>query len=167
MLRAVGHLVNEYITFCRPNAYVFNGWVYGIWPPGRKRLTSAMAAMSGLCAAHIRAYRLIHDVRRELGFSDSRVFFALEYRVFIPRNRFNPLHRAAALEMERLFQSNPAVAMLTGEFRAPLKCPGKDRRGTFADFHAVDYDTRSAVAGLTEQAPAQVFEKPAGTRSPA
>ena len=162
VLRAVGHLVSEYITFCRPNTYVFNGWVYGIWPPGRKRLTSAMAAMSGLCAAHIRAYRLIHDVRRELGFSDSRVSFALEHRVFVPRSRLNPLHRAAALEMERLFQSNPAVAMLTGEFRAPLKCPGRERRGTFADFHAIDYGGRSAVAGLTESAPREGFKDDVG-----
>ena len=162
VLRAVGHLVNEYITFCRPNAYVFNGWVYGAWPPGKKRLTSAMAAMSGLCAAHIRAYRLIHDVRRELGFSDSRVSFALEYRVFTARSRLNPLHRAAALEMERLYQALPAAAMLTGEFRAPLKCPGRERRGTFADFYAVDYEGRSAVAGLTESAPSGGFKNDVG-----
>ncbi len=162
ILRAVGHLVNEYITFCRPNAYVFNGWVSGAWPPGRKRLTSAMAAMSGICAAHIRAYRLIHDVRRELGFSDSRVSFALEHRVFVPRSRLNPLHRAAAVEMDRLFQAIPAVAMLTGEFRAPLKCPGRERRGTFADFHAVDYGGRSAAAGLTESSPHDGFKDDVG-----
>ena len=152
VVRAVGHLANEYLTFCRPNEYVFNGWVSGLWPPGKKNLKAAMAAMSGLCGAHIRAYRLIHDVRREMGFSDSRVSFALAYRVFVPRSRFNPLHRAAAAEMERIFQALPAAAMLTGEFRAPLKCPGKDRRGTFADFHAVDYEGRAAVAGLSESA---------------
>ena len=162
VLRAVGHLVSEYLTFARPNAYVFNGWLYGLWPPGKKSLKSAMAVMSGICAAHIRAYRLIHDVRRELGFSDSRVSFALEYRVFVPRARMNPLHRAAAAELARLFQELPCVAMLTGEFRAPLKCPGKDHRGTFADFHAVDYDTRSAVAGLTERASAQGFKNDLG-----
>ena len=162
VLRAIGHLANEYITFCRPNAHVFNGWIYGIWPPGKKRLSSAMTAMSGICAAHIRAYRAIHDVRRELGFSDSRVSFALEYRVFVPKSRLNPLHRAAAAEMDRLFQANPAVAMLTGEFRSPLKCPGRERKGTFADFHAVDYDGRSAVAGLTESTPPGGFRNDLG-----
>ena len=162
VLRSVGHLVNEYLTFCRPNAYVFNGWVCGVWPPGKKRLPTAMTVMSNLCAAHVRAYRLIHDVRRELGFSDSRVSFALEHRVYVPRSRFNPLHRAAALEMERHFQANPAVAMLTGEFRAPLKCPGRERKGTFADFHAIDYGGRVAVAGLSESAPADGFKDDVG-----
>ena len=162
VLRAIGHLANEYLTFCRPNTYVFNGWVNGLWPPGKKKLSAAMAAMSGICGAHIRAYRLIHDVRRELGFSDSRVSFALEHRVFVPRSRINPLHRASAAEMERIFQALPAVAMLTGEFRAPLKCPGKERRGTFADFHAIDYGGRSAVAGLSESALPDGFKNDLG-----
>lgn len=162
VLRAIGHLVNEYLTFARPNAYVFNGWLYGLWPPGKKNLKSAMAAMSGICMAHLRAYRLIHDVRRELGFSDSRVSFALEYRVFVPHSRLNPLHRAAAAEMERLYQANPAVAMLTGEFRAPLKCPGRERRGTFADFHAIDYGGPGAVAGLRISAPKEDFKDDLG-----
>lgn len=162
VLRAIGHLANEYLTFCRPNTHVFNGWLYGLWPPGKKNAAAAMAAMSGICAAHLRAYRLIHDVRRELGFSDSRVSFALEYRVFVPRSRLNPLHRASALEMERLFQSLPAVAMLTGEFRAPLKRPGRERKGTFADFHAIDYDCRSAVAGVTESALPEGFKNDLG-----
>jgi beta-glucosidase len=162
VLRAIGHLANEYITFARPNSYVFNGWLYGLWPPGKKSMKAATAAMSGICGAHIRAYRLIHDVRRELGFFDTRVSFALEYRVFVPRSRINPLHRAAAAEMERVYQALPAVAMLTGEFRAPLKCPGKDRRGTFADFHAIDYDTRSAVAGMHESTLPDVFRDDLG-----
>ncbi len=162
VLRSIGHLVSEYLTFARPNTYVFNGWVYGTWPPGKKRLSAAMAAMSGLCAAHIRAYRVIHDVRRELGFSDSRVSFALEHRVFVPRSRFNPLHRTAAAEMERIFQTLPTLAMLTGEFRAPLKCPGRERSGTFADFHAIDYDCRSAVAGFSESALPEGFKNDLG-----
>lgn len=146
VLRAAGHLVSEYLTFARPNEYVFNGWVYGLWPPGKKRLTAAMAAMSGICAAHQRTYRLIHDVRRELGFSDSRVSFALDYRNFVPVRSINVAQRAEAAELERLYQANPAAAMLTGEFRAPLKCPGRERRGTYADFHAVDYGGGCAVA---------------------
>ncbi len=162
VLRAVGHLASEYLTFCRPNTYVFNGWFNGSWPPGKKSLPAAMAAMSCICAAHVRAYRLIHDVRRELGFSDSRVSFALEYRVFVPRSRFSPFHRTAAAEMERIFQALPAVAMLTGEFRAPLKCPGRERKGSFADFHAVDYDCRSAVAGLRESALPDGFKNDLG-----
>ena len=148
VVRAVGHLANEYLTFCRPNEYVFNGWVSGLWPPGKKNLKAAMAAMSGLCGAHIRAYRLIHDVRRELGFSDSRVGFALDYRAFRPKSRYNPAHRAAASEMDRLYQLYPAQAMLTGEYRLPLRLPGKERHGTFADFLGVDWGGAVTVTRL-------------------
>ena len=151
VVRTVGHLVSEYLTFCQPNAYVINGWVRGTWPPGKRSISAAMTALSGVCMAHLRAYRLIHDVRRELGFSDSRVSFALEYRVFTAHSRISPVDRAGAAELERVFQALPAVAMLTGEFRAPLKCPGRERRGTFADFHAIDYYYRTGVAGVHER----------------
>ena len=162
IVRAVGHLANEYLTFCQPNAYIINGYVRGTWPPGKKGIAAAMTALSCVCAAHGRAYRLIHDVRRELGFSDSRVSFALEYRVFVPHSKLSPVDRASAVELERVFQALPAVAMLTGEFRSPLKCPGRERRGTFADFHAIDYYYRTGIAGVHERALTEGFKTDLG-----
>ena len=162
IVRAVGHLAAEYLTFCQPNAYVFNGWLQGIWPPGKKSLRTAMSVMSNFCAAHIRAYRLIHDVRRELGFADSRVSFALEYKVFVPKTRYNPLHRNAAAQLDRFFQLYPAEAMLTGEYRLPLRVPGKERHGTFADFLAVDYAGRSTVTRLADGAAEGAFKNDLG-----
>ena len=162
IIRSVGHLAAEYLTFARPNAYVFNGWVNGSWPPGKKRLSTACTVMSNFCAAHIRAYRLIHDVRRELGFSDSRVGFALDYRTYAPKSRFNPVHGTAAAQMERLYQLLPAEAMLTGVYRSPLRIPGKDRKGTFADFLAVDYGGRSTVTHLAHGAAADAYKDDLG-----
>lgn len=162
VVRAVGHLAAEYLTFAQPNTYVFNGWLYGQWSPGKKRLSLAMSVMSNFCAAHIRAYRLIHDVRQELGFSDSRVSFALEYRTFAPKSRYSPVHRAAAAQLDRLFQHLPAEAMLTGEYHAPLRVPGKERRGTFADFLAVDYGGGCTVTHLADGAAAAAFKNDLG-----
>ena len=162
IVRAVGHLAAEYLTFAQPNTYVFNGWFHGAWPPGKKSMTAAASVMSNFCAAHIRCYRLIHDVRRELGFSDSRVSFALEYKVFAPKTRYNPIHRTAASQMERLFQLLPAEAMLTGVYRSPLRLPGKERKGTFADFLAVDYGGRSTVHRLSDGAAADAFKNDLG-----
>ena len=162
VVRTVGHLVSEYLTFAQPNAYIINGYVRGTWPPGKKGIAAAMSALSNVCMAHLRAYRLIHDVRRELGFSDSRVSFALEYRVFAPFSRLSPVDRAAAAELERVFQALPATAMLTGEFKAPLKCPGRERRGTFADFHAIDYYYRTGVTGVHERALEDSFKSDLG-----
>ena len=148
VVQTVGHLVSEYITINEPNEYAFNGYVSGRWPPGKKSLTTAMTVMSNLAAAHIKAYRLIHDVRRSLGFKDTKVSFAARLVVFEAKNRLNPAQRMEAAEAERLYQKLLTEAMVTGEFRRPLKNNGRCRKGTYCDFYAVDYDSRAAVARL-------------------
>lgn len=152
VVKHIGHLASEYITINEPNAYAYNGYVSGNWPPGKKSVSAACGVLSNLASAHIKAYRLIHDVRRGLGFRDSRVSFAIQLRVFEPRNRLNPTHRITAAEAEKLFQTLPLEAMVTGQFRRPLRNNGRDRKGTYCDFYAVNYYSRSTVSGLADGA---------------
>lgn len=152
VVREIGHLVSEYITINEPNVYAANGYALGLWPPGKKKAAAAANVMSNLAAAHIKAYRLIHDVRRQLGFRNSRVSFANHLRVFEPKNRVNPVDLSAAVRAERRFQTLLTEAMITGEFHRPLRNNGRDRKGTYCDFHAVSYYTRSTVAGFGESA---------------
>lgn len=141
----IGHLANEYITIDEPNLYAYNGYVRGIWPPGEKRPGMAFAVLSNLAAAHIKSYRLIHGMRRSMGFHDSRVGIALHMRAFTPKGS-SPIYKRNAAEAERLFQGLIAAAVTTGQFRKPLKNYGRDRIGSYSDFHAVNYDTRSVIA---------------------
>lgn len=150
MVKSIGHLVNEYITINEPNVYAVNGYFFGSWPPGKKNGAATMEVMSNLAAAHIKAYRLIHDMRRSMGFRDSKVSFANHLRVFEPKNPLNPAHKASAAMMENLFQGLITRAMLTGEFRKPLKNNGRDRKGAYCDFHAVNYYSRSTVSGIAD-----------------
>lgn len=145
MVKSIGHLVNEYITINEPNVYATNGYFFGQWPPGKKSPTATIEVMSNLAAAHIKSYRLIHDMRRSMGFRNSKVSFANHLRVFEPKNHMNPANRAGAKMMESLFQGLITRAMLTGEFKKPLKNNGRDRRGAYCDFHAVNYYSRSTV----------------------
>ncbi len=147
VVKSIGHLVNEYITFNEPNVYAVNGFFLGKWPPGLKSPSSTLEVMGNIASAHIKAYRLIHDMRRSMGFKDSKVGFANQYRVFVPRDPRNPVHRYETRLMEDLFQNRLTRAMLTGEFHKPLKNHGRDRRGAYADFHAVNYFSRSVVYG--------------------
>ncbi len=147
VVKSIGHLVNEYITINEPNVYATNGYFFGSWPPGKKSAKATLEVMSNLAAAHIKTYRLIHDVRRSMGFRDSKVSFANHLRVFEPKNPANPAHKAGAKMMESLFQGLLTRAMLTGEFRKPLVNKGRDRRGAYCDFHAVNYYSRSTVSG--------------------
>ena len=145
-IKSVGHLAEEYITLNAPGIYAYNGYVTGAWPPGQKSLSAAFNVMSNMAAAHIKAYRLIHDMRLSMGFKNTKVSFANHMRVFEARSHYNPIHRAGAAESQHIFQDVLTRAMTTGEFKSPLKNNGRDRRGAYCDFHAVNYYTRSTVA---------------------
>ncbi len=147
MIRSFGHLVSEYITINEPNVYALLGYYHGAWPPGHRSSAEMFNVMSNMAAAHVRAYKLIHDMRRSMGFKNSKVSFAMHLRVFEPKNSLNPLDRASCITVERLFQTALAEAMMTGEFKAPLKNVGRVRKGSYSDFHAVNYYTRSTVSG--------------------
>jgi beta-glucosidase len=146
VVRTVGHLVSEYITIFEPNTYAVKGWYLGTWPPGVRSMTRAAKVMSVMAAAHIRAYKLIHTLRRGLGFTDTRVSCALQMRVFEPKNRRNPIHASYCSMAERFFQTDLAEAVNTGKFTKPLKNYTRVRAGHYCDFHAMSYCTRSTVS---------------------
>ncbi len=150
MVRAFGPLVSEYITINEPNVYAANGYFFGSWPPGRKSFFETVRVMAVLAAAHAEAYQTVHRVRKELGLADTRVSFANHMRVFAPENPRNPSHCAYAKLTERFFQGSLTKAMTQGVFSFPIRNVGGIRRGRYADFHAVNYYTRSTVSGLKD-----------------
>jgi beta-glucosidase len=135
-------LVSEWITINEPNVYATQGYVFGDWPPGEKSLTKAMAVMSHLAEAHIRAFGLIHAIS-----PSARVGVAHHLRVFDPANRYSPVDLAGARTMENLFQSALLDAMSYGRFRLPLRGSPSVKPGCYYDFTGVNYYTRSWVRG--------------------
>jgi beta-glucosidase len=150
VVRSFGALVNEYITINEPNVYATNGYYFGSWPPGLKSFSATVKVMSGMAAAHIRAYELIHSLRGAMGLSDTKVSFANHMRVFAPENPENPAHKMYAKLTERLFQGSLTLALCTGVFQFPLQNIFGAKRGKYADFHALNYYTRSSVSGLRD-----------------
>ena len=146
MIQSFGHLVCEYVTLDEANIYSANGYITGAWPPGKRTNMLSAQVMSNLCAAHIKSYRLIHDMRRAMGFRDSKVGFGIRMQVFNPKDPRNPFHRSTAEYGERLLQSLMISAMAIGDFKLPLRNAGGDRRGIYADFHALNYFGRSTVS---------------------
>ncbi len=144
----LGDIVSEYITINEPNVYATSGYFFGEWPPGQKSLTKTLRVMGNMCECHLRAYRLIHEKRRNMGFSDTRVSYAHHMRVFVPMNEKNLWHRLGARLMRRLFQTSVSSAFLTGRGGFPLRRMRGIKRGIYCDFHAVNYYSRTAAAGL-------------------
>ena len=147
---AFGSTVNEYITINEPNVYATFGYFYGDWPPGDKSFFKATRVMSVMVAAHIRAYRLIHRVRKGLGYDDTKVSFANHMRVFDPADPKNPVHIVAVKATERFFQGSLSKAMYIGEFSWPISNVLDIPSGIYCDFIGINYYTRSTVKGIAD-----------------
>ena len=142
-----GDIVSEYITINEPNVYATNSWCFGMWPPGKKSFSDTIAVMENMACAHIKAYGIIHEMRRAMGYTDTKVGFANHVRVFQAKNPRNPLHRVFSKAAEHLFQGALSVAMSSGKFPLPLKNRWGIEPGEYSDFIGVNYYSRSTISG--------------------
>jgi beta-glucosidase len=101
-----------------------------------------------MASCHVLAYDLIHSLRREMGYDNTKVGFAHHARVFEPKSKGNPWHRLCTNLIRRLFQDALAEACLLGRFGFPLRAYGGAEPGEYADFLALNYYSRSAISGL-------------------
>ena len=93
VVEALGDQVRYWVTINEPLIYVYHSYLLGIWPPQKKSLWKAWQVEGNLAAAHIKAYRLIHDIYQQKNFNPPSVSIAKNVQAFIPcrptlRNRF-------------------------------------------------------------------------------
>ena len=128
VVRSVGHLVREYITFFAPNREAWNsGAVLSL--PRRTRVLSHMAC------DHVRAYRLIRDLREQRGWGDTRIGMVL--RMAPQRELRRGLLPMTGRLNEQIYESLTIRAMVLGEFRPPLRNVLRIQRGQWCDFVAI------------------------------
>ncbi len=143
-----GDLCSDYITINEPNVYAANSYFFGLWPPGKKDVAATLAVMENLAYCHIRAYQIIHERRRAMGYTDTMVGCANHLRVFAPKAPCNPWHRLSARLTSFLFQDALTRAMTLGCFPFPLRNHGRLPKGEYTDFIGLNYYTRSTVSGI-------------------
>ena len=152
-----GDLVSDYITINEPNVYATNSYFFGQWPPAKTSLTDTLRVMENLCYCHIKAYNILHEKRKAMGYTDTKVGVANHLRVFAPKNEKNPWHQICAKLSEFLFQGALLKAMTLGDFPFPLRNFAKLPKGEYSDFNGVNYYTRSTLAhigdGVRENSP--------------
>lgn len=149
-VRKFGDLADEYVTINEPNVFAVMGYNNGVFPPGMRSMWTAMRVQSVMANCHILAYSLIHRLRSEMGYSNTKVGFAHHARVFIPKNACNIWHRICTCIVSRMFQGALTRACLLGRFIFPFKKYSKIRSGCYADFLGLNYYTRSAVSSLAD-----------------
>jgi beta-glucosidase len=147
-VRSFGDLVDEYVTINEPNVFAVMGYFTGEFPPGLHSMRMALRVQSVMAACHIKAYELIHKLRREMGHENTKVGFAHHARVFVPKSKINLWHRICTCLNSLMFQGVLTRACLLGRFSFPLKKYGNVRPGEYADFLGLNYYTRTTVSGL-------------------
>ncbi len=150
VVEAFGDIVSEYITINEPNVYATNSLLWGYWPPEKKSMGALVRAFSNMTAAHVLSYNYIHEKRREMGYTDTRVSFANHLRVFAPKNPKNPFHRIASWLSEYLFQGAITKAMMTGRCAFPVLRRRGVKKGKYHDFIGINYYSRSTVTGFSD-----------------
>ncbi len=143
-----GDLCSDYITINEPNVYAVNSWFFGMWPPGKKSFGGTLAVMENLAYCHLKAYGIIHQKRKAMGYDDTMVGCANHLRVFAPKNEKNLWHRIGAKLTAFLFQDALTQAMTLAKFPLPLRNFGKFPKGEYTDFIGLNYYSRSTVSGI-------------------
>lgn len=143
-----GDLCSDYITINEPNVYATNSYFFGQWPPGERSLKKTISVMENLAYCHIRAYEMLHSIRREMGYDDTMVGCANHLRSFAPKNEKNPWHKLCAKLTSYLFQDALTEAMTLGKFSYPLENYRDLPEGEYTDFIGLNYYTRSTVSGI-------------------
>lgn len=140
VVTAIGHLAEEYVSLTEPNTHTVNGYLTGSWPPGKKSLKLAQTVLSVMTAAHIRAYKLIHETRRAMGFfENTRVGMSIQMRSPDGRARIGRALISSVLSGGKTMHSLLTEAVTLGKFSHPLKNYGRARPGRYCDFHAIVY----------------------------
>lgn len=129
VVEALADKVDYWITINEPMVYVYHSYILGAWPPQEKSFAKAGRVTRNLIDAHIKAYKIIHDIYRKKGLSSPSVSLAKNMQFFMPVkdniiNRLAVLVRGQSFNMDFLDKVFSARAL---------------------DFIGVNYYTRSLV----------------------
>ncbi len=91
--RSLAKYVHYWITINEPTVYISHAYIFGVWPPQTKSLLKAKVVQDNLVWAHIKAFRLIHKIYKELCLLKPSISIAQYTQAFVPctqnlKNRF-------------------------------------------------------------------------------
>lgn len=144
----LGEHVDFWLTINEPLAYVYQGYIAGLWPPGYQlNYLRGFECIRSLLQGHARAY---HAIRRVV--PAARISVTHHWMHFSPRHRLNPLDHMVRFLRDRVFNHCFMEALHTGRlsFPAPLNVDPHLRSlsGEIAgladtlDFIGINYYTR-------------------------
>ena len=131
--------VTIWCTINEPNVFMLQGWVGGIFPPGKKKLGLAMEVARNILRAHAACYRAIHDMQ-----PDAQVGLPVHFRP-ITAARPRAFDRWAARKQFETFSTVFPDAIRTGRIRGIFGSTAvPEAKGTM-DWFGLNYYTADVV----------------------
>ncbi|MBN1488038.1 MAG: glycoside hydrolase family 1 protein [Anaerolineae bacterium] len=137
------HLGDEATLWCtlnEPNVYASQGYVEGIFPPGRSDIKAARQVLRNMVQAHVESYKIIHRIKPE-----AQVGFAHNYRFFDPARPNNLMDRVASWAYEQAFNRAFLKPLLNGWWHLFLGIGPAPGMGKAVDWIGLNYYTRDLV----------------------
>ncbi len=155
-----GDLVDTWVTINEPEVLGFYGYDAGIFPPGVKDRSRALAVIANLLEAHGLASQTLREADRVDADGDGRAVLAGASKHWVllePRSRWSVLDRFATAVQHRAFNVAVVRALAGGPIELSIPGARSVRRHVDAlkgssDFLGVNYYTRWMVALLGKDA---------------
>ncbi|MEM4447334.1 MAG: family 1 glycosylhydrolase [Candidatus Jordarchaeales archaeon] len=144
VVEELGDLIPFYNTINEPMVYVVLGYAFGIFPPGEKDILKALTVAKHLLLAHARAYSVIHEVCKEMGYPKPRVGIVHNMMVFEPLDPKDERHVNEANTSDAIYNRWFLECIHTGTIQPPAG-QGEEVEGLKDtwDFIGLNYYTRS------------------------
>lgn len=142
-IRNFGDLVSEWCTINEPNVFANDSYMDGKYPPGSHGdIAAYMKVTKNLIIVHLKSYKLIHKIRKDLGFTgETKVGFAHHLAIFEPFNS-HPLAKLGCFLSDYLFHEIHMKGFVEGKLCFPLGFGYPEGKGTFCDFIGINYYSR-------------------------
>ncbi len=76
--------VKYWVTINEPMVYAYHSYILGLWPPQEKSFSKAGRAKENLILAHIRSYKLIHEIYKKRKLIPPAISIANNMMAFVP-----------------------------------------------------------------------------------
>lgn len=84
VVRLLAKHVRYWVTINEPTIYISHAYIFGVWPPQERSYLKALAVEENLVAAHIKTYRLIHQIYKKADLPEPSVGIAQNMMAFVP-----------------------------------------------------------------------------------
>ena len=139
-VEALREYTSTWMTINEPNVYAYEGYLVGLFPPGKQDLQATMKVLYNLLRGHAMAYREIHSTQRE-----ARVGLALAVRPLRPAGPLTFLDSIAARLGSQFFNDAFADALIDGKLNMVFKTLRVPEAAGTQDYVGVNYYTMDLV----------------------